>query len=118
MLASNPIAPDHAIRFPALQSVGAHEHLQRRAGGGLGYAVGLLGAAALLVTGYVLGGIAASGTVAPVGDGPQPVDIGGGAARVSPFPATGVVRITIPTLAQGELGLGPVNQQPIGVAAR
>ena len=96
MLANVPIDPDHTFRFMSLQAVGAHEHVQRTDRGGLGKAVGLLGAAALLVAGYVLGGVATSGNDA----------------------APGVVRVTIPAPAQGALPLGPGNQQPVGVAAR
>ena len=109
---------------------------------GVGDAVTLLGAAALVVIGYVIGGVATSGTVASTGDAPLPVDIGGGAAKVKPAtvvpptfaaavpvvgefrigpgndPAPGVVRVTIPAPAAGEFRLAPGNQQPIGVAVR
>ncbi len=135
MLASNPIDPDYSFRFQSLQSIGAHSHVQRTDEGGLGNAVGLLGAAALLVIGYVIGGVATSATVASAGDVPQPVDIGGGAAKVAPavaggpivgefrlgpgnLPAPGVVRATTQAPAVGEFRLSPGNQQPVGVAAR
>ena len=84
MLASNPIESDTTFHFLSLQSVGDHSHVQRTDEGGIGNAVTLLGAAALVVIGYVIGGVATSGTVASTGDAPLPVDIGGGAAKVKP----------------------------------
>ena len=84
MLASNPVDPDTTFHFLSLQSVGDHSHVQRTTRAAIGDAVTLLGAAALLVIGYVIGGVATSGTVASTGDAPLPVDIGGGAAKVKP----------------------------------
>ena len=84
MLASDPIQSDTTFHFLSLQSVGDHSHVQRTDEGGLGDAVTLLGAAALVVIGYVIGGVATSGTVASTADAPLPVDIGGGAAKVKP----------------------------------
>ena len=142
MLASHPIESDTTFHFLSLQSVGDHSHVQRTDEGGIGDAVTLLGAAALVVVGYVIGGVATSGTVASTADQPLPVDIGGGAAKVKPAPvapttfapagpvvgefrlgpgndpAPGVVRVTIPAPAVGEFRLAPGNQQPIGVAVR
>ena len=142
MLASKPIESDTTFHFRTLQSVGDHSHVQRTDEGGMGDAVTVLGAAALLVVGYVIGGVATSGTVAASGDAPLPVDIGGGAAKVRPAtvvpatfapavpvvgefrigpgndPAPGIVRVTIPAPAAGEFRLAPGNQQPIGVAVR
>jgi len=142
MLASNPIESDTTFRSLSLQPVGDHSHVQRADEGGMGDAVTLLGAAALLVVGYVIGGVATSGTAGSTGEAPLPVDIGGGAAKVRPAtivpatfapaspvvgefrlgpgndPAPGVVRVTIPAPAAGEFRLAPGNQQPIGVAVR
>ena len=142
MIAANPVDPDYSFHFLSLQSVGDHSHVQRTDEGGLGDAVSLLGAAALVVIGYVIGGVATSGTVASTADAPMPVDIGGGAAKVKPAtgapatfapagpvvgefrlgpgndPAPGVVRVTIPAPAVGEFRLAPGNQQPAGVAVR
>ena len=87
MLATNPAAPDTTFHSLSLHPVGDHSHVQRTDEGGLGDAVTLLGAAALLVIGYVIGGVATSGTAASAGDAPLPVDIGGGAAKVKPLPA-------------------------------
>ena len=84
MLASTPIESDTTFHFLSLQSVGDHSHVQRTDEGGIGDAVTLLGAAALVVVGYVIGGVATSGTVASTADQPLPVDIGGGAAKVTP----------------------------------
>ena len=142
MLAVNPVSPDTTLHYLSLQSVGDHSHVQRTDEGGIGDAVTLLGAAALVVVGYVIGGVATSGTVASTADAPLPVDIGGEAAKVKPTtiepltfapagpvvgefrlgpgnaPAPGVVRVTIPAAAAGEFRLAPGNQQPIGVAVR
>jgi hypothetical protein len=140
MIATNPVDPDLTFRFQTLQSVGAHEHFQRTDERALGDAVGLLGAAALLVVGYIVGGVASS-AVAVNGDAPQPVDIGGGVAKVPSAkvvpakapagpvvgefrlgpgnnPAPGVVRVTLPAPAAGEFRLGPGNQTPPGIAGR
>ena len=138
---SSPTRSDTTFHSLSLQSVGDHSHVQRTDEGGLGDAVTLLGAAALVVVGYVIGGVATSGTAASTGDAPMPVDIGGGAAKVTPAsvvpatfapagpvvgefrigpgnaPAPGV-RVTIPAPAAGEFRLAPGNQQPIGVAVR
>ena len=139
MLATNPVDPDYTFHFLSLQSVGEHSHVQRTGEGGLGDAVTVLGAAALLVVGYVIGGVATSGPAATTGDMPQPVDIGGGAAKIKPAngapatfapagpvvgefrlgpgndPAPGVVRIAIPAPAPGEFRLGPGNDPAPGV---
>jgi hypothetical protein len=133
MLATNPVDPDYTFRFQTLQTIGDHSHFPRSEERGVGGAAGLLGAAALLVIGYVVGGLASSATVASAGDLPLPVDIGGGAAKAAPFrtptgavvgefrlgpgndPAPGVVRLTMPAPAVGEFRLGPGNLQPAGV---
>ena len=73
MLATNPVDPDYTFRFQTLESIGEHSHVQRTAKGGLGNAVGLAGAAALLVIGGVIGGVATTATVASA-DAPQPVE--------------------------------------------
>jgi hypothetical protein len=141
MLAANPVSPDTTIHYLSLQSVGDHSHVQRTDEGGIGDAVTLLGAAALVVVGYVIGGVASSAPVASAGDAPVPVDIGGGAAKVKPDtgspvtfapagavtgefrlgpgndPAPGVVRVTIPAPAPGEFRLGPGNDPAPGVVA-
>ena len=143
MLASNPIELGHHLPLPSPSSrsaTTATSSARTRAGSATRST--LLGAAALLVVGYVIGGVATSGTVASTADAPLPVDIGGGAAKVKPAtvePATfapagpvvgefrlgpgndaapGVVRVTIPAPAAGEFRLAPGNQQPIGVAVR
>jgi hypothetical protein len=140
MLAVNPVSPDTTIHYRTLQSVGDHSHVKRTDEGGLGDAVTLLGAAALLVVGYVIGGVATSATVASAEDAPMPVDIGGGAAKVKPLPvapatfapagpvvgefrigpgndpAPGVVRVTIPAPAAGDFRLGPGNDPAPGIA--
>jgi len=58
MLAMNPDQPDMSLRFGALTSVGAHSHVAPRDEKGLGAALNILGAAALLVIGYIVGGVA------------------------------------------------------------
>ena len=140
MLAANPVSPDTSIHYRTLQSVGDHSHVQRTDEGGLGDAVTLLGAAALVVVGYVIGGVATSMPVASAGDAPLPVDIVGGAAEVDPLtvapatfapggpvtgefrlgpgndPAPGVVRVTIPAPAAGDFRLGPGNDPAPGIA--
>ncbi|HKF84886.1 MAG TPA: hypothetical protein VKB30_03810 [Candidatus Limnocylindrales bacterium] len=59
MLATNPVDPATTFRSPSLTSIGAHSHVERNDGRRLGAAVTLLGAAVLLVIGYILGGAAA-----------------------------------------------------------
>lgn len=134
MLATNPVDPDLTFRFGTLTSVGAHSHVTPREGQGLGGAVNIVGAAALLVIGYVVGGAATAATVASV-DAPQPVDLGGGPAaivrsapdrpvtgefRLAPGNAmpAGVVRVSMPEAAAGDFRLGPGNATPPGVAGR
>ena len=142
MLATNPVSPDTTFHYLSLQSVGDHSHVQRTDKGGPGDAVTLLGAAVLVVVGYVIGGVATSATAASAGDAPLPVDIGGGAAKVKPVPAApatfapagpvigefrvgpgndpapGIVRVTIPAPAAGDFRLGPGNDPAPGIAAR
>jgi hypothetical protein len=139
MLAANPVSPDPTIHFQSLQSVGDHSHVQRTDEGGLGDAVTLLGAAALVVVGYVIAGVATSAPVASGSDAPLPVDFGGGAAKATPAtgspvtfapagpvvgefrlgpgndPAPGVVRVAIPAPVVGEFRLGPGNDPAPGV---
>jgi hypothetical protein len=135
MLATNPVDPDMTFRFQSLSTVGAHTHVDRRGERGLGGGAGLLGAAALLVIGYIVGGVAASSTSGPVADAPRPVDIGGGTAKVAPLPravrpvpgefrlgpgndpAPGIV-VAVPEPAAGDFRLGPGNEMPPGVTAR
>ena len=85
MLASNPIEFRHDLPLP-LPPVGRRPQPRPAHGRGWRSATRsrVLGAAALLVVGYVIGGVATSGTVASTGDAPLPVDIGGGAAKVKP----------------------------------
>ena len=142
MLATNPVDPDYTFHFLSLQTVGEHSHVQRTDEGGLGDAVTVLGAAALLVVGDLIGGVATSGTAASAGHAPLPVDIGGGAAKVTPVtgapatfapagpvagefrlgpgndPAPGIVRVSIPAPVAGDFRLAPGNQQPAGIAVR
>ena len=134
MLATNPVDPDMSFRFGTLASVGAHSHIAPRDQKGLGGALNLIGAAALLVVGYVVGGVATAATSAAV-DAPQPVDLGGGPAaivrgsvdrpvigefRLGPGndPAPGVVRVSLPEPTAGDFRLGPGNAMPPGVGAR
>jgi hypothetical protein len=136
MIATNPVDPDYTFRFQTLQSAGAHSHIRRTdEGRGLGDAVTALGAVALLVIGYVVGGIATSAAAAAPVDAPQPVDIGGGVAKGDSSPAThatggavmgefrlgpgndpapGVVRVTLPAPAAGDFRLGPGNDPAPG----
>ena len=134
MLATNPVDPDMTFRFGTLASVGAHSHIAPRDQKGLGSALNIVGAAALLVIGYVVGGAATAATSASV-DVPQPVDFGGGPAaiartavqdpvagefRLAPgngMPA-GTVRISMPEPAAGDFRLGPGNAMPAGVVGR
>ena len=139
MLATHP---DNTVHFSSLQSVGDHSHVQRTDEGGIGDAVTLLGAAALVVIGYVIGGVATSTPVASAEDTPLPADIGGGSAKIAPAthspvtfapagpvvgefrlgpgndPAPGVVRVAIPAPARGEFRLGPGNDPAPGVIVR
>ena len=75
MLATNPVDPDMAFRFGTLTSVGAHSHVSPRDEKGLGAALNIVGAAALLVIGYIVGGAATAAGSASV-DTPQPVERG------------------------------------------
>ena len=114
MIATNPVDPDFAFHFLSLQPVGDHSHVQRSDEGGLGDAVTLFGAAALVVVGYVIGGIATSTPVASAGDTPLPVDFGGGAAKATP--ATGSPVTFAPAgPVVGEFRLGPGNDPAPGV---
>jgi hypothetical protein len=139
MLAVNPVSPDHTIHFQSLESVGDHSHVQRTDEGGLGDAVTLFGAAALVVVGYVIGGIATSTPVASAEVAPRPVDFGGRAAKATPAtgspvtfapagpvvgefrlgpgndPAPGLVRVAIPAPVVGEFRLGPGNDTAPGM---
>ena len=58
MLATNPVQSDMSLRLGALTSVGAHSHVAPRDEKGLGAALNIIGAAALLVIGYIVGGVA------------------------------------------------------------
>ncbi|HET7828422.1 MAG TPA: hypothetical protein VFL03_02595 [Candidatus Limnocylindrales bacterium] len=133
MLATNPVDPDMAFRFGTLTSVGAHSHVSPRDEKGLGAALNIVGAAALLVIGYIVGGAATAAGSASV-DTPQPVNLGGGPAAISrtvdaPIagefrlgpgndPAPGIVRVTMPEPATGDFRLGPGNGTPPGIAGR
>jgi hypothetical protein len=134
MFATSPVDPDMTFRFGTLTSVGAHSHVASRDSKGLGGAVNLVGAAALLVIGYVVGGAATAATSASV-DAPRPVDLGGGPAaivrsavdrplagefRLGPGNAMppGVIRVALPKPAAGDFRLGPGNAMPPGVTAR
>jgi hypothetical protein len=133
MLATNPVDPDMAFRFGTLTSVGAHSHVSPRDEKGLGAALNIVGAAALLVIGYVIGGAATAASSASV-DAPQPVDLGGGPAAISRTadrpvvgefrlgpghdPAPGIVRVALPEPAPGDFRLGPGNAMPSGIVGR
>src|SRR3954470_18113440 len=65
MLATNPVAPRHAILIHYQGPVGPSTAFPRDDEHGLGNAVGLLAAAALLAIRYAIGGVAA-GRVRPV----------------------------------------------------
>ena len=114
MLATNPVRPDNTIHFLSLQSVGDHSHVQRTDERGLGDAVTLFGAAALVVVGYVIGGVATSTPVASAGDAPLPVDFGGGAAKATPAAGSPVTFAPAGPVV-GEFRLGPGNDPAPGV---
>ena len=139
MIATNPADPDFAFHVLSLQPVGDHSHVQRSDEGGLGDAVTLLGAAALVVVGYVIGGIATSAPATSTVEAPRPVDIGGVTAKIRPAavepatfaplgpvvgefrlgpgndPAPGVVRVTLPAPGAGDFRLGPGNDPAPGI---
>jgi|tagenome__1003787_1003787.scaffolds.fasta_scaffold18913370_2 hypothetical protein len=60
MLTTNPVDPRHAILIHYQGPVGPSTAFPRNDEHGLGNAVGLLAAAALLAIGYVIGGFAAT----------------------------------------------------------
>jgi hypothetical protein len=114
MLASNPVDPSQRISISYHKEHGPASVWPRRDDErGLGTSVALVGAAALLVAGYVVGGFVAASTAPStyVTADPQPVEqdggIGGPAAKQGGTP--------VATAVPGEFRLGPGNNQAPGI---
>ncbi|HEY3335439.1 MAG TPA: hypothetical protein VGK16_09425 [Candidatus Limnocylindrales bacterium] len=140
MLASNPVDPSQAIRIYYQSPAGPSVAFPREDEGGAGASLKLLAAAALLATGYVIGGFAVAST--PAVSTPVPVEadggIGGGPVskvdgspvnldqvigeyRLGPGNEPGpglLVELQLPEPAAGDFRLSPGNQQPVGIAGK
>ena len=136
---SNPVDPSQAIRIHYQSPAGPSVAFPREDEDGIGASLKLLAAAALLATGYVIGGFAGSST--PAVSAPVPVEadggIGGPVSKVggSPVnldqvigeyrlgpgnePGPGLlVELPLPEPAAGDFRLSPGNLQPVGIAGR
>jgi hypothetical protein len=92
MLANNPVDPGHAILIHYQGPAGPSTAFPRDDEGGLGNAVGLLAAAALLAIGYVIGGFAATTTPSVAAHVPATVpagEVGSAAGRAGGAAAKG-----------------------------